>query len=80
MNPSDIDIAAAYRYLSLETVAFMVGIVFSYACVVFLVIDKARYMYVFLIAKICSLVNKLFAFSINILSNIKKNFENKLYS
>lgn len=52
MNPNDIDIAAAYRYLSLETVAFMIGIVFSYASVVFLVIDKSRYMYAFLVAKI----------------------------
>lgn len=52
MNPSEIDIAAAYRYLSLETVAFMIGIVFSYASVVFLVIDKSRYMYAFLVAKI----------------------------
>ena len=53
MNPNEIDLASAYRYLSLETVAFMVGIIFSYASVVFLVIDKARYMYVFLVAKIC---------------------------
>lgn len=52
MNPSEIDIAAAYRYLSLETIAFMIGIVFSYASVVFLVIDKSRYMYAFLVAKI----------------------------
>lgn len=52
MNPSEIDIAAAYRYLSLETVAFMIGIIFSYANVVFLVIDKSRYMYAFLVAKI----------------------------
>lgn len=53
MNPNDIDIGAAYRYLSLETVAFMIGIIFSYASVVFLVIDKSRYMYAFLVAKIC---------------------------
>ena len=53
MNPADIDVAAAYRYLSLETIAFMVGIIFSYASVVFLVIDKSRYMYAFLVAKIC---------------------------
>lgn len=52
MNPSEIDIAAAYRYLSLETIAFMIGIVFSYASIVFLVIDKSRYMYAFLVAKI----------------------------
>ena len=42
MNPSEIDIGAAYRYLSLETVAFMIGIVYSYVSVVFLVIDKSR--------------------------------------
>lgn len=52
MNPTEIDIAAAYRYLSLETIAFMIGIVFSYASVVFLVIDKSKYVYVFLVAKI----------------------------
>ena len=52
MNPAEIDITAAYRYLSLETIAFMIGIIFSYASVVFLVIDKSRYMYAFLVAKI----------------------------
>ena len=52
MNPSEIDIGAAYRYLSLETVAFMIGIVYSYVSVVFLVIDKSRYMYAFLIGKV----------------------------
>lgn len=52
MNPAEIDVVAAYRYLSLETIAFMVGIIFSYASVVFLVIDKSRYMYSFLIIKI----------------------------
>ena len=52
MNPNEINIGAAYRYLSLETVAFMIGIVFSYVSVVFIVIDKAKYMYAFLVAKI----------------------------
>ena len=52
MNPNEIDIGAAYHYLSLETIAFMIGIVFSYANVVFLVVDKSRYMYAFLVAKI----------------------------
>ena len=52
MNPNEIDIVAAYRYLSLETVAFMIGIIFSYVSVVFLVIDKPKYMYAFLVAKI----------------------------
>ena len=52
MNPNEIDVHAAYRYLSLETVAFMIGIIFSYVSVVFIVIDKSKYMYAFLIAKI----------------------------
>ena len=52
MNPNEINVVAAYRYLSLETVAFMIGIIFSYANVVFLVIDKSRYMYAFLVTKI----------------------------
>ena len=52
MNPNDIDVVAAYRYLSLETIAFMIGIIFSYVSVVFLVIDKPKYMYAFLVAKI----------------------------
>lgn len=52
MNPNEIDVVAAYRYLSLETVAFMIGIIFSYANVVFLVIDKSIYMYAFLVTKI----------------------------
>ena len=52
MNPNEIDVGAAYSYLTLETIAFMIGIVFSYVNVVFIVIDKSRYMYAFLVAKI----------------------------
>ena len=52
MNPSEIDINATYKYLSIETVAFMVGIIFSYISVVLLVIGKARYMYIILVVKI----------------------------
>lgn len=52
MNPNDIDVVAAYRYLSLETIAFMIGIIYSYVNVVFLVVDKSKYMYSFLIGKI----------------------------
>lgn len=52
MNPSEIDINATYKYLSIETIAFMVGIIFSYISVVLLVIGKARYMYIILIVKI----------------------------
>lgn len=52
MNPGEIDVAAAYGYLSLETIAFMIGIVFSFVNVVFIVLDKPKYMYAFLVAKI----------------------------
>ena len=52
MNPSEIDINATYKYLSIETIAFMIGIIFSYISVVLLVIGKARYMYIILIVKI----------------------------
>ena len=52
MNPNEIDVSATYKYLSLETIAFMIGIVFSYVSVVFLIIDKPKYMYAFLVAKI----------------------------
>lgn len=52
MNPNEIDVVAAYRYLSLETIAFMIGIIYSYVNVVFLVLDKSEYMYSFLVGKI----------------------------
>lgn len=52
MNPNEIDVVDAYRYLSLETVAFMIGIIYSYVNVVFLVLDKSKYMYSFLVGKI----------------------------
>lgn len=52
MNPNEINVVAAYRYLSLETIAFMIGIVYSYVNVVFLVVDKSKYMYSFLVGKI----------------------------
>ena len=52
MNPNEIDVVAAYRYLSLETVAFMIGIIYSYVNVVFIVLGKSKYMYSFLVGKI----------------------------
>ena len=39
MNPNEIDVVAAYRYLSLESIAFMIGIIYCYVNVVFLVVD-----------------------------------------
>lgn len=52
MNPNEINVLDAYSYLSLETIAFMIGIIYSYVNVIFLVIDKSKYMYTFLIGKI----------------------------
>ena len=52
MNQNEVDISAAYRYLSLETIAFMIGILVSYINVVFLVVGKAKNMYAFLVIRI----------------------------
>lgn len=52
MNPNEIDVSKAFQYLSLETIAFMIGIIYSYVNIVFIVIDKSKYMYSFLIGKI----------------------------
>ena len=52
MNQNEVDISAAYRYLSLETIALMIGILVSYINVVFLVVGKAKNMYAFLVIRI----------------------------
>ncbi len=51
MNPAEIDLSAAAAYLRLETVAFMAGIVVSFANVVFVVIGKDKNVYIFLVAR-----------------------------
>lgn len=48
MNPVDIDITVTARYLQLETVAFMVGIIVSFVNVVFVVLGKDKNVYIFL--------------------------------
>ncbi len=48
MNPNEIDPGATTAYLGLETVAFMIGIVPSFANVVFVVIGKDKNVYIFL--------------------------------
>lgn len=48
MSPGEIDIAVTTLYLRLETVAFMTGIIVSFANVVFVVIGKEKNVYVFL--------------------------------
>lgn len=48
MNPGEIDLAVTAAYLRLETVAFMTGIIVSFANVVFVVIGKDKNVYIFL--------------------------------
>ncbi len=48
MNPGGIDLVATSTYLRLETVAFMTGIIVSFANVVFVVIGKDQNVYIFL--------------------------------
>lgn len=48
MNPGETDLTVTSAYLRLETVAFMMGIVVSFANVVFVVIGKDRNVYIFL--------------------------------
>ena len=48
MSPGEIDIAVTSTYLRLETVAFMTGIIVSFANVVFVVVGKDKNVYIFL--------------------------------
>ncbi|MDE6690362.1 MAG: polysaccharide biosynthesis C-terminal domain-containing protein, partial [Clostridia bacterium] len=48
MNPNEIDITVVNRYLQLETVAFMVGIIVSFVNVVFVVVGKDKNVYIYL--------------------------------
>lgn len=61
MNPNETDITSAYYYLYLETLAFIPGIIFSYVSVVFVVINKEKIMYIFLVCRIVlSLISDFF--------------------
>ena len=51
MNPDGIDLSVTNTYLRLETVAFVFGIVPSFASVVFVVLGKDKNVYVFLAVK-----------------------------
>ncbi len=52
MNSDSIEINTVSRYLYLETAAFMIGIVVSFVNVVFVVTEKHRNVYLFLIIRI----------------------------
>lgn len=48
MNPHEIDMTATSYYLRLETVAFMIGIIVRFVNVVFVVVGRAKNVYIFL--------------------------------
>lgn len=52
MNKDNIDISKVNTYLQLETIAFMIGIIISFINVVFVVVGKAKNVYIFLAIKI----------------------------
>lgn len=49
MNPSEVNIVAIKQYLELETIAFMIGIIPTFFNVIFVTINKAKNVYIFLI-------------------------------
>lgn len=49
MNPSEVNISAIKEYLELETIAFMIGILPSFFNVIFVTINKAKNVYIFLV-------------------------------
>lgn len=49
MNTQEINIEMTNRYLQLETIAFMIGIIVSYVNVVFVVVGKSKNVYLFLV-------------------------------
>jgi hypothetical protein len=49
MNPTEVDVEAVGRYLRLETIAFMIGILPSFFNVVFVVLGQSRNVYAFLV-------------------------------
>ena len=51
MNPNEIDLLLVNSYLSISTIAFMIGIIVSFINVAFVVIGKSKNIYIFLILK-----------------------------
>lgn len=54
MNASDV--SQTVQYLRLETIAFMIGIIYTFFSVVFIIIGKAKYIYLSLIVKMFGLI------------------------
>lgn len=79
MNVAEANIGAVNRYLQLETVAFMLGIIVSFVNVVFVIVGKSKNVYIFLFANVVLsiisdliLIPKLGAYGIAV-SNIAVN-------
>ena len=51
MNPNEINLSLVNSYLSITTIAFMIGIIVSFINVVFVVIGKSINIYIFLAVK-----------------------------
>ena len=51
MNPDDVNLSLVNSYLSISTIAFMIGIIVSFVNVVFVVVGKSKNVYMFLGAK-----------------------------
>lgn len=56
MNPETIDVKTVNRYLQLETIAFAIGILTSFTNVIFVVVGKAKNMYILLVVNCLLLV------------------------
>ncbi len=56
MNPNEVNLKDVTSYLRLETIAFMMGIIVSYVNVIFVVIGKAKNMYIMLVLNCLLLV------------------------
>lgn len=54
MNASDV--SQTVQYLRLETIAFMIRIIYTFFSVVFIIIGKAKYIYLFLTVKMFGLI------------------------
>lgn len=62
MNPNEIDIDKVTSYLRLETIAFMIGIIYSIGNVIFIILGKDLYVYALLVANAIGLVISDFIF------------------
>lgn len=51
MNPNETNISEVNAYLSLETIAFMIGIIISFVNVVYVVVGNVNNVYIFLVIK-----------------------------